>query len=244
MIRADASIRFATGDYASGFRSRRRLWERLLGRGHELGWHMHLMSAPGGGAFRFDPEPTWLPEAVSALRAEGEVVATRTGWDYGSAALFRQLERLGIAIDLSALPGQWVRYPVGDSHAEVDWRRAPAAAYRPSAADHQRPGADSLALIELPVTAFRNGPLGRAKRLARLLSSGRFPAGLGRKTRLLTEAWPELPEPAPFWVFHFHPEDLGGPGVARAAANVEQLRSLPGAEFVTARAAWEELKAG
>src|SRR5260370_5946825 len=44
LIRSDASVRFATGDFGSGYTMRRCLWETLVADGHELGWHMHLMS--------------------------------------------------------------------------------------------------------------------------------------------------------------------------------------------------------
>ena len=41
LIRSDESVRFATGDFASGYRLRQELWNSLASRGHQLGWHMH-----------------------------------------------------------------------------------------------------------------------------------------------------------------------------------------------------------
>ena len=43
LIRADETIRYSTGDYASGYASRQRMWSDFRNRGHEFGWHMHLL---------------------------------------------------------------------------------------------------------------------------------------------------------------------------------------------------------
>ena len=44
LIRSDESVRFSTGDFASGYVTRHGMWQSLVARGHELGWHFHLMS--------------------------------------------------------------------------------------------------------------------------------------------------------------------------------------------------------
>ncbi|MFZ0795531.1 MAG: hypothetical protein WAM65_17330, partial [Candidatus Korobacteraceae bacterium] len=106
LIRADQSVEFSTGSFESGYSQHRSLWDKLCERGHELGWHMHTMSyAPPQRQFVFDHAPEWLAEAHERLASFFPVKATRTGWDYGSNALLSTLDRLGIAMDFSALPG-------------------------------------------------------------------------------------------------------------------------------------------
>ena len=239
LIRADETIRFSTGDFASGYRSREAMWNDLANRGHELGWHMHLLSRDAElGAFTFHPRPDWLGEAHAALAELIPLRATRTGWDYGSNFLFQELDRLGIEVDFSALPGNrvWCRY---GRRFEIDWLRCRNAPYRPARADYQRPGSDPLRLIEVPVAQFRNSAIGTFKRIVwRLLHGCLSPRGLQNKTRLLTDPWGELPAAtSDVWAFHFHPEDLTEAGIRNLAANLERLRRIPGVEFVTASAA-------
>jgi hypothetical protein len=58
--------------------------------------------------------------------------------------------------------------------------------------------------------------------------------GLGRRTKLLTEPWDDLPVAGPdAWAFFFHPEDLTADGIRNVADNLARLRAA-GAEIVTA----------
>lgn len=243
LIRADDSVRFASGEFCSGFTSRAPLWRKLQDDGHEIGWHLHLMSMnPGHGCYGFDADPPWLADAFRALSVHVDIRATRIGWDYGSNALFGNLDRLGVAVDFSALPGNIVWAPAGRDTVCVDWRRCPGAPYHPSAEDYQRPG--SLNLLEIPISQFRNSAAGMAKRLMWRIRNGCWTvAGLGQKTRLMTEAWDAMPPgDGPLWAFFFHPEDLAGEGGVHFRRNIEALRREPQAEFMTASAAarWVE----
>lgn len=238
LIRADDSIRALTGDFATGYLSREPLWTGLRRAGHELGWHMHVLRWQPGQGLTLDPEPSWLAEAHASLARHFPVRATRTGWDYGSDFLLGELARLGVRLDFSALPGNRVWVDYGGERLLVDWIGTPERAYRPARGDYRRPGPEPLPLVELPVTQFRNPLLGRIKRCAWRLRNRCFTlAGLGNKTRLLTERWDRLPpRRAGAWVFYFHPEDLAGDGLGRAGENLARLRALPGVEFVTASA--------
>jgi hypothetical protein len=238
LIRSDESVRFATGDFASGYLTRHGMWQSLVARGHELGWHFHLMSYDEGRqSFGFDPDPAWLGEAHRALCAHFPVRATRTGWDYGSNHVFRTLDTLGISVDLSAIAGtigwQWA----GDDRVTVDWLRCSSAPYHPSSADYQRPG--QLGLVELPVAQFPNFFPGQLQRMAWRLAHGCCSTrGLRRRIRMLTQHWEELPfQDSSMWVFYFHPDDLRGEGLRHSVANIRRLRSLPGGQFLTASAA-------
>ena len=237
LIRSDESVRFATGQWDSGYVRKRSMWESLRAAGHELGWHMHLASFDRQrGCFGFDAKPVWLPEAHHALAAHYVVKATRTGWDYANDFLLNQLDALGITVDFSALPGCIAWHRFGHDRICVDWSRCPKEPYHPSEDDYQRPG--RLNILEIPNTQFPNPWPSVAKRIGWRLKNGSYSLrGLGVRTKLLTEPWGALPTLKAFAAFYFHPEDLAGDGLQHLLRNVEMLRNVPGAEFVTASAA-------
>jgi hypothetical protein len=238
LIRADESIRFSTGDFASGYTARQALWQTLAAQGHELGWHMHLMSlSASSGCFGFDSDPEWLPDAWRALSAHYPVRSTRTGWDYADAKLIRTLDDLGVVVDFSALPGRLIWHSVGGDRFVVDWSRCPRAPYHPDPNDYQRPG--RLNLLEIPITQFRNSLFRTARSLAvRLANRARTLSGLRSRTRTLSDRWDsELIVEGPFLSLYFHPEDLAGDGLENFLRNMEWLRRLPNATFVTASTA-------
>jgi hypothetical protein len=234
LIRSDESVRHISGAFDSGFTARARMWNELLESGHELGWHMHILSRSNGG-LALDHEPAWLDDAYAALARHYEVRATRTGWDYGSNFLFSELARLGVRVDFSALPGYHVWMPVGREQLVIDWVGAPKAAYRMSRDDYRKPGGTPLDLLEVPVSMFRNPPLGCAKRYVWRLRHGYLsPSGVRSKMRLITDPWDDLPEtPNGIGVFYFHPDNLESDGIRQFAANVRRLRQ-DDVEFVTA----------
>jgi hypothetical protein len=215
------------------------LWQHLLNSGHEIGWHMHLMSIlPGAAGFDFDPDPDWLIAAYQALSDQVAVHATRVGWDYGSNMLFQRLDEIGILVDFSALPGNIAWFPAGSKTLVVDWLRAPTEPYRPSAHDYQRCDTPSLRMFEIPITQFRGSHLEKIKRIGWRLRHGCTALrGIGRKARLLTQRWYSLPpKGSSTWAFYFHPEDLTPVGVSNLARNIDLLRTVPDVEFETASA--------
>lgn len=236
LIRSDDSVRFATGDFASGYLRDIGLWQQLADLGHEIGWHMHLLSfKDAAGHFSFDPDPSWLSAAYEALARHVTVRATRTGWDYGSNVLFRKLDQLGIRIDLSALPGSIAYLQAGTDPLVVDWLRCPAEPYFPCADDYQGRGQPALRMLEVPITQFQNSPVGMLRRLAGRLRQGVFDLrGLHSKSHTLTARWNHLPRtPCGAYVFYFHPEELAGEGMHNLIRNIALLRQTAGAEFVT-----------
>lgn len=245
LIRSDESVRHFTGDYASGYLSSVSLWNELLGRDHELGWHMHLVRMQGDTQV-FDPEPAWLVDAHRALAVHFPVRSTRTGWDYASNWLLGRLDELGVELDFSALPGCRIWRTLGQRRFVVDWLRCPSVAYRPSRRDYQTPGKDCLRLTELPVTQFPSTLPETLKRVVVRARHGCFsPRGLRTRTRLLTESWPSPPVfRGGIGVFFFHPEDLQGRGLRSFRDNVAWLRRQEGVRFLTAGEAVRECLAG
>jgi hypothetical protein len=239
LIRADESVRFAEGDFASGYIYSERLWRRLVDMGHELGWHMHPMSfSQAHSCFEFDPNPSWLWVANAALSQHFSINATRTGWNYGSTSLLGALSDLGVIVDFSALPGNIAWFSLGQSTVCVDWLRCSERAYHPSRDDYQRGESNTLPLLEIPIAQFRNSLTGAAKRFVWRIRHGCCSvSGLLKKTRMLTDAWQTLPDPRiEMWAFFFHPYDLSEQGMINLISNIGLLRSLPGAEFYTATA--------
>jgi len=237
LIRSDESVRFCTESYASGFISRRKLWRGLTDRGHELGWHMHHLSfSRQHGSFCFDPAPSWLPAAHAALEEHFHVRATRVGWDYGSTVLFNSLDKLGIRVDFSAVPGNIGWHRAGPDRVVVDWRRCLPVPYHPDRDDYQKEGPNALRLLEVPITQFRNSVLGMAKRCTWRIGNRCFSmAGLRNKTLKMTDPWPSVPAfGSGVSAFFFHPEELTEIGVSHFVRNVERLRQLQDIDFVTA----------
>lgn len=245
LLRADESVRFCTQDFDSAFTRREAMWRDLQTRGHELGWHMHLLSfSVTRGQCVFDATAPWLEEAHAALSRHFPTRASRTGWDYADGDLLRRLAGLGVTLDFSALPGARGWIEVGGDTVPVDWLVTPSAPYRPSRRDHRRPGRDPLPILEMPITQFRATPWEMTRRATwRALHREPSLLGLSRRTRMLTSPWPDVPRSdLDCMAFYFHPEHLAGEGLGHLLRNVARLRTLPDAEFVTASTlhAWLE----
>jgi hypothetical protein len=198
---------------------------------------MHLMSYDKRErCYSFDPRPTWLDDSFSALARYFEVRATRTGWDYCNDWLIGRLDALGVAVDLSALPGNVVWQLAGKKTIRIDWLRTPPVPYHPAADDYQQRG--NLEILEVPITGFPNSVLGMARRVVwRLRHRCVSARGLNSANRMLTQKWTRQPVyRSDVAAFYFHPSGLTDDGVNEFRANLEILRALPGAEFVTASA--------
>jgi hypothetical protein len=237
LIRADQSVEFSTGSFESGYSNHRSRWDKLQEQGHELGWHMHTMSySPSPKQFVFDPVPGWLAEAHERLASSFPVNATRTGWDYGSNTLLSALDRLGVVVDFSALPGNALWFSVGKVRLMTDWRDCPTEPYHPSGNDYQRSGPAPLKLWEVPAAQFRRSLAGTVTRGLLRLRHGCFSmSGLTNQTQLLTDHWRELPlEANDVWAFFFHPYDLTETGIRNFQMNIRRLQNLPDVDFKTA----------
>jgi len=204
----------------------------------------HLSFKRDLGSFGFDPTPSWLSAAHAGLEEHFHIRATRVGWDYGSTVLFNSLEKLGIQIDFSAVPGNVGWHRAGSDRVVVDWRRCPAVPYHPDPDDFQKEGPNALRLLEVPITQFSNSFVGMAKRCAWRIGNCCFSmTGLRNKTLKMTDRWPLLPVSRSGVVaFFFHPEELTDVGLSHFVRNVEQLRRLEDVTFVTASQVSESVK--
>jgi len=219
------------------------MWDALRRAGHELGWHMHLMSYHASElCYSFDPEPRWLDDAFAALAQHFDVRATRTGWDYCSSWLMRRLDELCVVVDLSALPGNVVWQIAGRKKIKIDWLRTESAPYHPAVDDYQRSG--SLDILEVPITGFPNSAPGIARRIIWRLGHGCLsPRGLMSANRMLTQKWTRLPSHrSSVSAFYFHPSGLTDEGIEQFRVNLDILRGLSEVEFVTASAIPESMR--
>jgi hypothetical protein len=150
--------------------------------------------------------------------------------------LFNSLDKLGIQIDFSAVPGNISWHRAGPDRVVVDWRRCPTVPYHPDRDDYQKKGPNALRLLEVPITQFSNSVLSMAKRCVWRIGNLCFSmTGLHNKTLKMTDPWPHPPVSCNGVVtFFFHPEELTEIGVSNFVRNVEQLRQLQGINFVTA----------
>jgi len=176
------------------------------------------------------------------LQPSGEVHLTGAALQ---TPFFRSvLDKLGIQVDFSAMPGNIVWRRAGPDRVVVDWRRCPPVPYHPDRDDYQREGRNALRLLEVPITQFSNSVPGMAKRCVWRIGNRCFSmTGLHNKTLKMTDPWPGPPVSRSGVVaFFFHPEELTEAGVSHFVRNVEQLRQLQGVNFVTASQAAESVE--
>lgn len=220
------------------------MWDALRAAGHELGWHMHLMSYDSSeSCYSFDAEPPWLDDAFAALAQHFDLRSTRTGWDYCSNWLMRRLDELGVVVDFSALPGNVAWQFAGRKKIRIDWLRAASAPYHPAIDDYQ--GRGNLRILEVPITGFPNSALGIARRIGWRLRHGCLsPRGLASTNRMLTQKWTRPPSHrSTVAAFYFHPSGLTDDGIKKFRVNLDILRGLSEVEFVTASALEESTRA-
>ncbi|HXF95062.1 MAG TPA: hypothetical protein VNI61_03050 [Gemmatimonadales bacterium] len=163
LLRADEQIRSLHGEYAWPARAHQSLWRSLEQSGDELGWHPHFWRRPGGSgpwAQELD-DVDWQVEMLRRAHADlaeclpGGVQSVRMGWAYHNNHTCRALDDLGLAVDLSPLPGYRTltarARPKGENL--FDWYPSPRTPFRPSRTDYRRPprpGEESYRLLEVP----------------------------------------------------------------------------------------------
>jgi hypothetical protein len=162
-LRADEQIRQLQGQYGWFARSHASLLRSLQESGDELGWHPHFWrrDAENGTWFQEVEDLDWQVDMLHKAHSDlatcfpGALKSVRMGWSYHNNGTYGALEGLGIAVDLSAIPGFRTLTTNPPARAEnlFDWHSTPRAPYRPSQADYRRPaqgGERSHRLLEVP----------------------------------------------------------------------------------------------
>ena len=162
-LRADEQIRQLQGEYGWFVQSQPTLLRSLQESGDELGWHPHFWrcDTESGAWFQEIEDVAWQVDMLHrahrdlTTRLPGALKSVRMGWSYHNNGTCAALEALGIAVDLSAIPGlrTLTRRPPARGENLFDWHSTPRAPYRPSQADYRRPARGretSHRLLEVP----------------------------------------------------------------------------------------------
>ncbi|HUU46550.1 MAG TPA: hypothetical protein VM118_12535 [Acidobacteriota bacterium] len=163
LLRVDDQIRTIYGDYAWVLKEHRAFLSDLESDGDELGWHPHFWRRDEP-ARKWYQEATDLPWQLEMLRNShaafvevfpGRATSVRMGWDYHNNDTYGELERLGVTMEFSAIPGLRTRPASPDRRGEnfFDWYPTPLTPYHPSRADYRRPprpGEEASSLLEVP----------------------------------------------------------------------------------------------
>jgi hypothetical protein len=163
LLRADEQVRQVHGDFAWVANTHGALLRALQRGGDELGWHPHFWrrETTAGPWFQETADVPWqlsmLHDAHAALAKAlpSPVRSVRMGWNYHNNETFAALDKLGISVEFSAVPGMRTfhgRPPVRAENS-FDWQATPRRPFYPSRADYRREprGAERpFGLLELP----------------------------------------------------------------------------------------------
>ena len=191
LLRADEQVREMQGSYEWFVRGHGSLLQSLQQSGDELGWHPHFWrrDPENGRWFQEVEDLDWQVDMLHRAHGDlapffsGAIESVRMGWSYHNNRTYGALEALGIAVDLSGIPGLRTLGNRPPRRAEnlFDWHSTPRVPYRPSHADYRRPArGDEVASTVLEVPSFVSTSFGWS-----------IVAGLQltRKTRRVAQLW-------------------------------------------------------
>lgn len=237
-LRADHQVKTAHGSYAYVMETFAELLLELERSGDELAWHPHFWNhdSAHGGWYQEYRDVNWqidmLRGAFDACERAlpGRFRSARLGWTYHNNSTFAELEKLGIQVEFSALPGHRIDpgRRAGPNANFFDWSITPNHPYYAAAADYRRPARDgepARTMLEAPVfvsrsrawSLFRGAVLARKMKAAgQLLLALRHPsyfititgrpalfAPVQNEARLVLKRSDTV-----FLVTYFHPDEL------------------------------------
>ena len=168
-LRVDHQVQKLHGSFEYVLTEHNALLKDVAATGDELSWHPHF--------WRYDAEKkiwyqelndkAWqvrmLEEAVAAYRRvfPDHPRTLRTGWDYHSPESFAAIDKLGLEVDLSAVPSQETMPTNSEARSSnfYDWAVTPNEPYRPSRSDFRRAcknGEQAYNIWEFPVFVSRS----------------------------------------------------------------------------------------
>ena len=166
-FRSDTQMERIYGDFAWPYRAWPDILARIAKRDDEIAWHPHLWRSDDDGISWFQ-ETDDLEYMDACLRKGFEAIpedyrpsVVRTGWDFHNAFTMRCLSDLGIAADLSALPGvasEGILDPKTRRRIAVrNWTGSPDRPYFPSKMDPRKEAksrTERLDILEIPVSTY------------------------------------------------------------------------------------------
>lgn len=166
-FRSDIQMESIYGDCAWPYRAWPDILARIAERDDEIAWHPHLWRSDDGGMSWFQETndleymDACLRKGFEAIPREYRPSVVRTGWDFHNAFTMRCLSDLGIAADLSALPGVASEGSLDSKTRRRivirDWTGSPERPYSPSKGDPRKEAkspTERLDILEIPVSTF------------------------------------------------------------------------------------------
>lgn len=153
-VRADDQIAHLCGSYEFLLQQHQAFWEFARRNGDEIALHPHLYTLDeSGGSYRALRDPDACCEQLARIhtslhRAGYNFESIRIGEGLQSTELMQCVDRLGYAVDSTAIPGR-VR---NDALRSFDWSGTTNAPYHPSRDDFRIAGPNGLGVLEVPMT--------------------------------------------------------------------------------------------
>ncbi|MFC1476096.1 hypothetical protein ACFLQW_03745 [Candidatus Zixiibacteriota bacterium] len=198
LLRVDEQIKVIHGAYNWVPATHRDFLLDLEKTGDELGWHPHFwrQDTASGEWYQEINDTDWQIEMLEqAHRAYLEVLPGRThsvrmGWAYHTNRTFQTLDKLGVKVEFSALPGLRTLSAKSGTRSEnlFDWFTTPRAPYYPSREDYRRPAKGreaALGTLEVPSFTSRSlfwGLAGGIQLMRKMKSPTQFIQALRRPT--------------------------------------------------------------
>jgi len=163
LLRADHQIKQVHGSFNHILSTHRDFLLDVEKTGDELGWHPHFwcFDEKRRAWYQNHEDIDWQVSVLEQAHAAycevlpGRPKTVRMGWGYHNDRTCAALDRLGIEVEISGLPGLRVRSEVTGSRLSnfYDWYSTPAEPFHPSTSDYRRPakeGESSYSLLEVP----------------------------------------------------------------------------------------------
>jgi hypothetical protein len=200
LLRVDEQVKQMHGAYHWVLATHRDFLQSLENAGDELGWHPHFWrwDTEAGRWYQEISDRDWqIAMLEKAHRAyleilPGRAISVRMGWAYHTNRTFRTLDRLGVKVEFSALPGLRTLTARPEMRGEnlFDWFITPRQPYYPSREDYRRPPREAeaaLNILEVPSFTSRSWLWGLAGGL-QLMRKMKSPAQLWQALRRPTYA--------------------------------------------------------
>jgi hypothetical protein len=198
LLRVDEQIEAIHGTYNWVLATHRDFLLELEKTGDELGWHPHFWrrDAESGQWYQEITDTAWQIEMLEqAHRAymellPGRALSVRMGWAYHNNRTFQTLDKLGVKVEFSALPGLRTLSAKSGTRSEnfFDWFITPRIPYYPSRDDYRRPPeGQEVALKTLEAPSFTSqslfwGLAGGLQLMRKMKSPAQFFQALRRPT--------------------------------------------------------------
>ena len=167
LVRADTQIEQCHGRPDWALKSLADVWSRVRDAGHTIGWHPHhwRWSEAYGCWIQEWLDAQWRERNLELGASAFPSVPTicRMGWHSMDEFTMNHLNKLGVRLDVSAIPG--MRRQGGPDKrgsafvGRYSWLRCKKTAYRPHPSDYEAHSIQPTGIVELPCTTVDSGIL-------------------------------------------------------------------------------------